>query len=267
MPIRGCSPMSKLVLAAALGAAAVTGNIGCNQALKGSPGTGGAMGVAGAMATGGLTGSAGAPGGIPGSGGARSTGGVQASGGARAPGGSLGAVGGARSGAGTDAAGGASGGSSGTDPCAGLAYDYCVDHCLTKNALRDTASCTHGSWTCRSGYVLASSCPSGACAVTPDACCDLTTGVVSDNPCSADGYRAACGDGSGATYGWPEAYCVPSSLGIAGGGCYSLNSGPCSGPAIACSDMSIGSVDCHCDVVAGSDASTGTWHCSAFIGP
>jgi hypothetical protein len=263
MPIRGCSPRSALHLLAAV--AFYAESVGCTDALKANDhGTGGAVRAAGAMATGGRTGSAGASAGALGMGGAKPTGGVQGAGGASVTGDSLGAVGGA---AGADAAGagGASGGSSGTDLCTSLAYDYCVEHCLTNEALRDNASCTNGSWTCRRGYVLASSCPSRACGVTPDGCCDLTTGVVSENPCAADGYRASCGDGSAVTYRWPEAFCVPKSL--AGRDCYTLDRAPCSEPAVACSDMSMGSVDCYCSVTAGSDASTGIWHCSAYIGP
>jgi hypothetical protein len=93
------------------------------------------------------------------------------------------------------------GGTSGTDACANLSYDYCVSECLAEAVLVDNPTCANGAWSCRSGYVLASSCPPQACGVTPDACCDLTTGIVTSSPCMADGYRGKLYDTADSQYG------------------------------------------------------------------
>jgi hypothetical protein len=214
--------------------------------LRGSThGSGGAKSADAAMATGGLAGS----------GTVATSGGVSGTGGA--------SVGGLRAGGASGSAGGASGGTSGTAPCAELAYDYCVEKCLAEYALSDNALCTNGAWSCRSGYVLASSCPVGACTVTPDACCDLTTGIVTKNSCATNGLRAPCSDGNVETY-LSQAWCIPEAL--AGVTCSSLDRQPCAEPAVGCSDMSGGLVTCGCSS-SGSDASAGTWHCSHYIGP
>jgi hypothetical protein len=218
-------PMRRLRLYAAVCYVAVAGLAGCTDSLRGSThGTGGAMSVGGAMTISGLAGSG--------------------------AGGNFGA-------------GGASGGTSGTDPCAALADDHCVAKCLEEYALIDNALCTNGAWSCRSGYVLASSCPVGACGVTPNACCDLTTGTVTKNSCATNGFRAPCSDGNVETY-LSQAWCIPKAL--AGVTCSSLDRQPCAEPAVGCSDMSGGMVTCGCSW-SGSDASAGTWYCSFYIGP
>ena len=238
-------PTRGLRVAVAVCCAAAAAGVGCTDPLRGSPrGTGGAIGADAATASGGRAGSgaAGASGGVSG------TGGWSA---------------GSRSGGASGSAGGASGGASGTDPCAKLDRDYCVAECLKEHALTDSASCTNGAWTCRSGYVLASSCPDQACGVTPDACCDLTTGLVTQNACADNGYREPCPDDSTETY-YGQGRCVPKT--ILGATCESLDGQPCSGPAVGCSDMSLGFVTCWCGL-SGVDASPGTWRCSYFIGP
>ncbi len=215
-----------------------------------------AAGAGGTMALGGVpvTGGASAAGGTVGTGGL-SAGGMIGGGGAP--------VGGASAGGASISTGGASGGASGTNGCAQLGDDHCVAECLVEYALVDNAICTNGAWSCRSGYVLASSCPVGACGVTPDACCDLTTGIVTVNPCTTSGLRGPCPDGNVETY-HEQAWCVPQTL--AGGTCISLDRQPCTGPAVGCSDLSGGIVTCGCSG-SGSDASVGTWQCSSYIGP
>jgi hypothetical protein len=246
VPINGCRrmvlfPMQRLRVCAAACAVAVAGLAGCTDALRTDP-----HGTGGAMATGGRSGA----------GGAAALGGVSGAG--DAP------VGGSSAGGSPGSAGGASGATSGTDPCGQLDYDPCVANCLEEYPLIDNATCSNGAWRCRSGYVLASSCPALACGVTPGACCDRTTGFVTRNACAASGYRAPCPDGSVATQDVPEAYCVPDAL--AGVTCHSLDGQPCTGPAEGCSDTSSGFVTCACSR-SGSDASAGTWYCSYFIGP
>jgi hypothetical protein len=238
--------MRRLMFSAAFCYVACAGLAGCTDPLRGSThGSGGAKSADAAMATGGLAGS----GTVAASGGVSGTGGAS--------------VGGLRAGGASGSAGGASGGTSGTAPCAELAYDYCVEKCLAEYALSDNALCTNGAWSCRSGYVLASSCPVGACTVTPDACCDLTTGIVTKNSCATNGLRAPCSDGNVETY-LSQAWCIPEAL--AGVTCSSLDRQPCAEPAVGCSDMSGGLVTCGCSS-SGSDASAGTWHCSHYIGP
>jgi hypothetical protein len=193
-----------------------------------------------------------------GHGGMSSVGGAKGTGGAVSAGGAVGA-GSVLSGGGP--AGG--GGASGTDACAQLGHDYCVSDCLAEHAMPDNAICSRGGWTCRTGYILASSCPDRACGVIPNACCDPTTGVVSYNPCSTVGYRGLCPEGHTETYEG-QAWCVPKTL--TGTTCISLDRQPCSEPAVGCSDLSMGVVTCGCSL-SGSDASSGIWYCSAFIGP
>ena len=235
-------PMRRLRVLAASCYVAVAASAGCTNSLRASsPGDG-------AMATGGQAGS----------GGAAASGGNSGAGGS-----STASLGGSRSGGASGATGGASGGTSGTDACAKLAYDYCVADCLKEHSLVDNPLCSNGAWSCRSGYVLASSCPDRGCGATPDACCDLTTGLVTDNPCAANGYRAACPDGNSETSS-RQAYCVPKSL--TGVSCGSLDRQPCDGPAMGCSDMSDGIVTCECGR-AGADASPLIWYCTVFIGP
>jgi hypothetical protein len=211
-------PTGTLRFFAAVCYVAVVGLAGCTDPLRGrTHGTGGAMIVGGAMTTGGRAGSgtAAASGGASGAGGSNltiSSGGVQAAGGAIGQSGTL-----------------ASGGTSGTAPCAELASDHCVAKCLTEYALVDNALCTNGAWSCRSGYVLASSCPAGACGVTPDACCDLTTGSVTKNSCATNGFRAPCPDGNMETY-QSQSWCIPKPL--AGVNCSSLDRQPCSEPVV-----------------------------------
>jgi hypothetical protein len=171
-------------------------------------------------------------------------------------------VGGASAGGATSVAVGASGGASEPDACATLGDDHCVTECLKELVLVDNATCANGAWTCRSGYVLASTCPEQACGVTPDACCDLTTGVVTENPCNTDGSRRTCPDGGTETYR-NQAWCVPLTL--EGATCHSLDRQPCTGPAVSCYDMSMAFVDCACFGLD-SDTSSGTWYCSYFIG-
>ena len=271
--------MRSLMLSAAVCCGAVAGLAGCTDPLPGSTHrTGGATSVGGAMATGGRAGSGGAAasGGVSGAGGSSRTigsGGVQATGGEIGHGGALSAggifgtggasVGGSRAGGASGATGGASGGTSGTDPCAAFAYDFCVAKCLDEYGLSGNALCTNGAWSCRPGYVLASSCPIGACGVTPDACCDETTGIVTKNPCATNGFRAPCPSGDHETY-QGQAWCIPKAL--TGVTCYSLDRQPCTEPAVGCSDTSAGIVTCGCGW-SGSDSSTGTWYCSYFIGP
>jgi hypothetical protein len=129
--------------------------------------------------------------------------------------------------------------------------------------MSDTAMCTNGAWGCRPGYVLASSCPARACRITRQACCDLITGLVTENPCAKDGYRSACPDGS-MEASLSQTWCVPRSLQQVT--CISLDRQPCSGPAVGCSDMSMAFVTCEC-LRPDADASAGTWRCSAHIGP
>jgi hypothetical protein len=233
-------PMRRLRFLALVCYVAAVGIAGCTDALRAGP-----HGTDGAMATGGRAGSdAGA-----------------ASGGA--PGVGATSVEGARSGGASGSAGGA-GGSAGTNACPELGYEYCIESCFKDYALSDNPSCSNGAWVCPSGWILASSCPDQACGVTPDACCDLTTGLVTANACAKNGYRAPCLDGSMETYVFPEAWCVPQTLATAG--CVSLDRQPCTGPAVGCSDTSAGTVTCQCNQY-GTDASTGTWYCSFFIGP
>ena len=226
-------------------------------ATGGATGIGGAtsttsrsIGAGGMLATGGIAGMAG-------NGGTWST--------LPAVGGTLGAggvsLGGSFAGGASSSMGGANGGTSGTDACANLSYNYCVSECLAERALVDNATCANGAWSCRSGYVLASSCPSQSCGVTPDACCDLATGIVTSSLCTADGYRGTCPIGNTATYKY-EAMCVPQTL--SDKTCYSLSKSPCTEPAVGCSDMSNGQVTCMC-LGIGSDASIGTWRCSSLI--
>jgi hypothetical protein len=222
-------PIRSLGLLAAVCYVAVAGGIGCTSGLRANlPGTDGAV----------------ATGGHVGSGGATSTGG-------------------SRSGGASGGTGGASGGTSGTSPCAKLGYDYCVADCLKENSLRDSPVCSDGAWSCRSGYSLASACPERGCGATFDACCDLTTGLITDNPCAKDGYRGACPDGSMETSN-SQPYCIPKT--VTGAGCSSLDRQACDGPAVGCSDVSGGFVTCKCSRV-GTDASAGTWYCSVYIGP
>jgi hypothetical protein len=158
----------------------------------------------------------------------------------------------------------AAGGATETGGCPEVGHEYCVETCFADHALSDDPWCSKGAWVCRSGWVLASTCPAQACRVTPSSCCDSTTGLVSENPCARDGYRAPCPDGNIETYSFPSAWCVPQGLGVAG--CASLRGQPCTGPAVGCSDMSGGSVTCWCGQY-GTDASTGIWDCSFFLGP
>jgi hypothetical protein len=234
--------MRRLRFSAVVCFVAVAGLAGCTDPLRGrTPGTGGAMSVGGALTIGGRAGSG--AGGIFGAGGA--------------------SVAGSRAGGASGSAGGANGGTSGTAPCAALADDHCVAKCLVEYALVDNALCTNGAWSCRSGYVLASSCPVGACGVTPNACCDLTTGIVTENSCSTNGFRAPCPDGNMETYLY-QSWCIPKAL--AGVTCSSLEGQPCAEPAVGCSDLSGGMVTCECSW-SGSDASAGTWYCRYFLGP
>jgi hypothetical protein len=241
----------------------------------GATGSGGDMAAGGATESAGAVGSGGAYGGIGGanagsgvttrSGGAQATGGVMGRGGTLPSSSILGTggapVGGASDGGVSSFTGGASGGTSGTDLCADLDYDYCVAECLAVNGV-DNTMCTNGAWSCRPGYVLASSCSVGACGATPDACCDSTTGIVTSSPCTADGYRGTCPSGNTRTY-WDQAICVPNSL--AGATCGSLVGRPCTDPAMGCSDTEGLITTCWCNW-AGSDASAGTWDCRFFDG-
>ena len=182
-------------------------------------------------------------------------------GGARGTG--VASAGDAPTGGGSGGAAGTGGGTSGTNACAKVAYDHCVTECLEELVLIDNAICANGAWTCRSGYVLASSCPKQACGVTPDACCDRTTGIVTRNPCNPDGSREVCPDGGTETY-MSQPWCIPSTLAI--GACISLDGQPCSGPAVGCADMSAALTRCACNGAAlGTTART--WTCSVYIGP
>jgi hypothetical protein len=172
-------------------------------------------------------------------------------------------MGGSRSGGASGSTGGTGGGTAGTAACPELGYEHCVENCLEDHALVDNAQCIGGAWGCRPGYVLASTCPVQACGVTPDACCDLTTGLVSENACAKNGYRAPCPDGNMQTY-IGEAYCVPQ--GLPAGTCISLDRQPCTGPAVGCSDLSMAFVTCRCSQY-GTDAAVGTWSCSSYLGP
>jgi hypothetical protein len=171
--------------------------------------------------------------------------------------------GGAHAGGTSSLAGGANGGTGGSGACAKLGDDHCVTECFRELKLVDNAICADGAWACRSGYVLASSCPPRACGVTPDGCCNMTTGIVSENPCNMDGARRACADGATDAY-LSQTYCVPLSLG--GRDCQSLDRQPCTGPAVSCHDLSAAFVHCVCSGL-GTDGSAGTWQCSSYIGP
>lgn len=160
---------------------------------------------------------------------------------------------------------GAGGTVSGADICTDLTRDSCVSGCLEELPLVDNAICIDGQWKCSANFVLASSCPPLACAVTPDACCDSTTGIVTANACESDGTRAACPEGQTPTAKWPHGtHCVPRSL--AGQACWSLDGEPCAVPAVGCYDQDRAFVGCTCD---GLDlpSSTGTWHCDLYAGP
>jgi hypothetical protein len=213
--------------------------------------TSGSIGAGGMLATGGAAG-------MVGNGGTWST--LPAVAGTLGAGGA--SLGGSSAGGASSSMGGASGGTSGTDACANLSYDYCVSQCLAEAVLVDNPTCANGAWSCRSGYVLASSCPPQACGVTPDACCDSTTGIVTSSPCMADGYRGTCPIGNTTTYR-DEAFCVPQTL--SGNTCYSLDNSPCTEPAVGCSDIEGLIVTCWCNW-SGSDASAGTWQCCTFDG-
>jgi hypothetical protein len=160
-------------------------------------------------------------------------------------------------------AGNASSGKSGTESCATLEHDHCVTDCFDARAFVDNALCTRGAWSCPPGYVLASSCPALACGVTRDACCNLTTGLVTENACDKNGYRSACPEDSMEVYAW-QPWCVPKSLERVP--CRSLHEQPCTGPALACGEVGGGYVSCRCEGL-GADASVGTWYCSVFLGP
>lgn len=153
------------------------------------------------------------------------------------------------------------GGGVGPEDCGPPGQEHCVTECLAELVLVENAACANGAWTCPTGYVLASSCPANACGVTPAACCNLTTGLITENFCQEDGYRSACPVGTNGTDGKS---CVPESLGNAT--CASLDAQPCSGPAVRCQDRSLIEGRCTCQGL-GSDASTGTWHCSRSAGP
>lgn len=199
--------------------------------------------------------------GTGGSGGVRATGGASGADAGGAAGGTSGAgaaVGGSRSGGASGA-----GGTAGTQVCAKPSADYCVESCYKVPTLSDEASCSNGILSCRAGWVLASSCPERACRTTPDACCDRSTGLVSENLCAETGYRAPCPDGTVETY-FSSPWCVPK--GIASETCAPLDGQPCAEPAVACRDMRGGRVTCTCSQY-GTDASSGTWYCSVFIGP
>jgi hypothetical protein len=258
---------------------------GCTESLRArAPGTGGVQGNGSAPATGGRPGAGGATGlgsvspttntvgegGMPATGGMVSMGGsgrtsstVPWQGGAIGTGGEL--VGGDAAGGASSSVGASNGGTSGTDACATLPYDSCVANCLQALGAFGLPTCISGAWKCPSGYVLASSCPAQACAVTADACCDRTTGLVTQNPCTSDGYREACPPGSSQTY-QGEAWCIPQTLAISGFKCASLDGQPCSGTALGCSDMSGGFVNCSCSI-AHADGAVGSWACTYFIGP
>lgn len=100
--------------------------------------------------------------------------------------------------------------------------------------------------------------------VTPDACCDGTTGIVTENPCTADGTRRPCPNGRSETY-LSQPWCVPLTL--QGATCISLEGQPCTGPAMGCHDMSMAIVRCACTRLDYSSAASSTWQCSSFIGP
>jgi hypothetical protein len=232
MPMNGRTriPRRALSFVAALCLVAFAGIAGCTEGIRaGNHDAGTGTGMAGATGTMGL------------SGGALSQGGLS-SGGTRT--------------------GGAMGSASG-ESCANLKYDYCVDDCLKDRALTDSALCTNGSWSCPRGYVLTSSCPVLACAVAGGACCNLTTGLVTENACEKNGYRSACPQGSEQAAAW-QPWCVPQSLERTP--CRSLDEQPCTGPALACRETSRGYISCEC-VGLGADASAGTWHCNVYIGP
>jgi hypothetical protein len=180
------------------------------------------------------------------------TGGAAGSGGATGgPSSSTGGV----SGTGSSGNGGTGGGSS---ECAELDNDYCVTSCVDDIKLVDNASCSRGRWTCAARYVLASSCPPQGCGVALRGCCDVTTGVLTDNPCGMDGLRAVCSEGNRAgDQGW----CIPTSL--QGDTCTALEGKPCIGPAVNCRDFSLGRTLCAC--VPGADALSPVWHCSHLI--
>lgn len=108
-------------------------------------------------------------------------------------------VGGVSTGGTSTLAAGATGGSSLADTCGNLDYDHCVTDCFEESVLVENATCANSAWSCRAGYVLASSCPQQACGVTPDGCCDMTTGIVTWNPCNTDGFRQTCPDGAAET--------------------------------------------------------------------
>jgi hypothetical protein len=158
---------------------------------------------------------------------------------------------------------GSLGGSPTTGTCAQLGHDFCVSGCFEEHSLSVDATCNGGAWSCRPGYVLASSCPARACGVTPDACCDLMTGMVRRNLCTTDGYRDTCPDGCAET-NYANAFCVPKTLGDIP--CISLDRQPCTGPVEGCRDMSSGLVTCDC-IGAAADSSVGTWYCSSYVGP
>ncbi len=242
------------------GAPAIGGRLGAG----GEPGTGGVSATTKTIGAGGMP----ATGGVLGMGGSGGTSGtVSGRGGAVGTGGGL--VGGNAAGGASSSAGGADGGTSGTEACATPSSDYCVEACLADHALWGNATCSNGAWGCRSGYVLASSCPAQGCGVTPDACCDSTTGAVTQNPCKTDGYREACPSKNTATY-LDEAYCVPDSLVPTFlNNCFALDRRPCNtaDPATGCSDVEsgLGVVTCGCGGAV-ADGSIGTWYCSAFMG-
>jgi len=239
--------------------------VGCGRPGLQAKSDGSAVGEAGGI------GGNGASGGSMGTGGKLSTGGIggvrgnAGSGGIWEPlttvAGRGGAGGGSGSGGALNSMGGATGDTSATDTCGNLSYDYCVSDCLTEGALVANATCRSGVAGCRSGFILASTCPPRACGTTADACCDLDIGIVTSNPCGSEGYRGVCPVGNTMTYG-REAICVPQAL--SDKTCYSLNGSPCTAPSMGCSDMSNGQVICSCFRI-GADAPTGTWQCSSLI--
>lgn len=144
-------------------------------------------------------------------------------------------------------------------PCAEDARSYCVSGCLASIRLVENRICSNGAWICPSGYVVANSCPSDGCGVTPAHCCDAVTGIVTDNSCGSDGHRQSCVTGSRPT---DRDRCIPDALGV--NDCDVLHGQPCAGPATNCRSLVGLQTDCDCRP---GDAGNRQWICSTSIGP
>lgn len=132
---------------------------------------------------------------------------------------------------------------------------YCVQDCDA--GLREVDElCADGTPTCPEGSFPSDTCSDQACAVTWGYCCDLTTGLVTENPCGSDGSREACPSGTTATF---AEWCIPESLDTTD--CGTLNGDPCLGDAQQCLSYSGARTTCECV----GEAADEIWSCASDI--